>query len=114
MKQSSNGQGRFTFGQQADWASRFRSSGMTLRQFAEVHHLKPGRLRYWVYQERKPPVSVSAKAPEKFVEMKVGDFLGGDRWAVEIAWSGGLTVRFREGVAPGWLGAVVAAVRPPC
>ena len=110
MTQTSNGHGRFTFEQQSDWKSRFRTSGMTLRRFAKVHGLKPGRLRYWLYQKRKPPVGVPARAPGKFVELEVADFLGGDRWAVEIGLSGGVTVRFREGAASSWMEAVVAVV----
>lgn len=87
---------------------------MTLRQFAEVHDLKPGRFRYWIYGKSRPSVSVRGAGPGEFVEMKVGDFLGAERWAVEIGLSGGVTVRFGAGAAPSWLEAVLAAVRRSC
>ena len=114
MKLRPSGSPSFSVAQRADWLARFRSSGLTLGQFAARHDLKPGRLRYWIYGKSRSSRPVQARDSGKFVEMKMGDFLGPERWEVEIGLPGGVAVRFRAGAALDWLEAVVAAVRRAC
>ena len=96
------------------WVRRFRGSGLSLRQFAERHGLKPTRLHYWVYQrgaEARPGGWVGAP---HFQEVALPAGLSGTRWGLEVQGSKGSIIRVAAGVDPAWVGAVVSHVGGIC
>jgi len=101
--------------------SRYRASGLALKDFAREHDLPPGRLHYWLYQKhravsprRLPRLSRPAPAPV-FQEVKLA--AGApliSSWAAEVSLPRGMAVRFSAAALPGWIGAVVQALQRPC
>jgi hypothetical protein len=111
--------------------SRYRASGLALKDFAREQGLPAGRLHYWLYQKHRPAAptrSGVAFAPPggsprrspfsgapAFQEVKLATgvpLLGS--WAAEISLPRGMAVRFSTAAQPGWIGAVVQALQRPC
>ena len=140
MRQAGGKQGRRTFtdDERADWVSRFRSSGLTQPEFAREHGLKLGTLQRWLYgrgapaaRKRKPTVPAPGDGSHRIdrtavpIHRKLGRAPsatfrevmlpapgpGSAGWAAEVAWPGGVTVRFGAGAEAAWMGAVLGAVR---
>ncbi len=99
----------------------YRQSGLTLKEFARKHRVRPGRLHYWVYQKtqdlepgwlvKEPGVGQTAVFQE--VKLEAGPALL-QKWAAEVSVAGGLNVRFSGIARPDWIGAVVQALQRPC
>jgi hypothetical protein len=98
--------------------ARYRSSGLSVSQFAQQQGMSPGRLHYWVYQKdkRKPQRSLGWDLPQPvFQEVKVSPVLPGvAHWSAEVGLPGGIAVRFNQAASAEWIGAVVQALRRPC
>lgn len=94
------------------WVSRYRSSGLSLRDFARRHRLSPGRLRYWVYGKRW---NAGLKGEGvRFQEVKLGSLLAGSSWGAEVDLPGGLRVRASGAANPAWVVEVVRGLRGIC
>jgi len=101
--------------------TRYRASGLALKDFAREQGLPPGRLHYWLYQKHRaasPQRSAKRSSPARapvFQEVKLapGSSLPAN-WAAEVSLSRGLVVRFHAAAEPGWMGAVVQALERPC
>lgn len=101
--------------------TRYRASGLALKDFAREHDVPLGRLHYWLYQKhravspsRLPRSSRPAPAPV-FQEVKLA--AGApliSSWAAEVSLPRGGAVRFSAAALPGWIGAVVQALQRPC
>lgn len=113
MKNDQDGNGAVSRAERVRWVKRYRASGLGLQRFAAEHGLKPGRLHYWVYA---PGLAPAAKpVTPVFQELRLSDNLAGSSgWAAELRLPSGLTVRLRDGAAPGWVGALVQALGGPC
>ena len=101
--------------------TRYRASGLALKDFAREYDLPPGRLHYWLYQKhravsprRLPRPSSPACAPV-FQEVKLAACAPLiSSWAAEVSLPRGMAVRFSAAALPGWMGAVVHALQRPC
>ena len=101
--------------------SRYRASGLGLKQFARQQGIPPGRLHYWLYQKQPGPgagrrakLGPSAARP-LFQEIQLGtrsEPVG--RWAAEVSLPSGLAVRFDPVATAEWIGAVVQTLQRPC
>ena len=101
--------------------SRYRASGLTLKDFAREHGLPPGRLHYWLYQKHRaasPGGSPRRSRPAHaavFQEVKLAACAPlAPSWAAEVSLRSGMAVRFNAAGQPGWIGAVVQALQRPC
>jgi len=101
--------------------TRYRASGLTLKDFAREHDLPPGRLHYWLYQKHRAGVPrASAWRPPPapapvFQEVTLAGCAPLDpNWAAEVSLPRGMAVRFHPAAQPGWIGAVVQALQRPC
>lgn len=100
--------------------SSFRQSGLSLERFAREHRIPPGRLHYWLYQkyrtsQAKPSRSGSgAGSVPLFQEVRFDATPLMASWAAEVNIDGKLDLRFSATADPGWIGAVIQAVRRPC
>lgn len=138
---ASTKQGRrhFTAEEREGWISRFRSSSLSQRRFAEQNGLKVKTLQRWLYRRgalaapwRKPSAPgdrshriertavVIQRKPRRtpsptFQEVKLpplGPAQAG--WAAEVAWPNGVTVRFGAGAEAAWIATLLAAVHQAC
>ena len=114
MKHDVHDGSSYTPHQIAGWVSRYRRSGLRLRQFAERHGLPLTRLHYWVYQKRRAPAAAAPVPLAGFQEVKLVGGLSVQAWAVEVSLPAGPVARFGATAAPAWIGAVMAALRRPC
>lgn len=114
MKNDSQAPRAFTAKQIAGWITRYRGSGLGLRDFAQQHGLSPSRLHYWVYDKRHAHLGQPSAAPALFQEVKLAPGLALSHWAVEISLPAGPVLRFSAAATPAWMSAVVQALRPPC
>jgi hypothetical protein len=100
------------------WIPRYRSSGLSLKAFAQQHGLSRSQLHYWIYKKPrvKAPLTPMVKVPGPvFQEIKVSSVLAtAPGWAAEVSLPTGLAVRFSATVHPQWLGAVVQSLQRPC
>ena len=99
--------------ERARWVERYRASGLGLKCFAAEHGLKPGQLHYWVYAPGSGSPTETVAPVFQEVRLTGGGASAGG-WAAEVRLPDGVTVRLREGAAPGWAGALVAALGGPC
>jgi hypothetical protein len=89
----------------ATWVERYRSSGLTQRDFAQTHRLKLSRLRYWLYHR---PGSGSPRVGEggpRWQEVRLEGWPSSPGWGAEVSLPDGRTVRLhpqlaRELIAP--------------
>jgi len=101
--------------------SRYRSSGLSLAQFAEEEGMPAGRLHYWLYQkhpnggrERSDRSSRAVSMPV-FQEVKLAACLPTSAsWVAEVSLPKGLVIRFNQAALPAWIGAVVQVLQRPC
>jgi hypothetical protein len=114
MKHDSDHGSSWEPGQIASWVSRYRGSGLGLRQFAERHGLPATRLHYWVYQKNRTPAAAAPAPVAGFQEVNLVGGLPGQNWAVEVSLPAGPVARFSATVAPAWIGAVMEVLRRPC
>jgi hypothetical protein len=101
--------------------SRYRGSGLALKDFAREEGLPPGRLHYWLYQKhrvsstRGSPKRLALGRPAVFQEVNwAGGAPWGASWAAEVSLPGGVAVRFVATAEPSWLAAVVQALQRSC
>ena len=113
MKNDQDGNGVVSRVERARWVERYRASGLGLKRFAAEHGLPPGQLHYWVYTPGPVPAAEPGAAVFQEVRLTGGGASAGG-WAAEVVLPSGFTVRLREGAAPGWAGALVAALGGPC
>ncbi len=99
----------------------YRQSGLTLKEFAREHRIRPGRLHYWVYQKNQDlepgwlakEAGVGQTAIFQEVKLEAGP-ASQQSWAAEVSVARGLNVRFSSTARPDWIGAVVQALQRPC
>jgi hypothetical protein len=101
--------------------SRYRASGLGLKDFARKEGMPAGRLHYWLYQKHRAGGQRRVEAGGKrisapvFQEVKLAGALPASAgWGVEISLPNGLTTRFNAVSSPVWIGAVVQALQRPC
>jgi hypothetical protein len=118
MKHRSNGLVGYTAEEIKNWIARYHSSGMSLRSFAQEHGLKWSRLHYWLYQKHRtnslPGRSRRGSRASSFGELKLPDFLPGQRWAAEIALPSGTSVRLASEPSAAWIAALVKELHRSC
>jgi hypothetical protein len=112
MKHFSNGGSHATAEYRAAAVGRFRSSGLTQREFARRQKLNLGTFRNWLY---KPGAgNLSGPQPVAMQEIGIESLLKGDGWAAEVAFSSGTVVRIRPGADPGWVKSILEPFHRPC
>ena len=96
--------------------SRYRASGLALKDFARQEGLPAGRLHSWLYQKhRSGAVGYGSASRPLFQEVNVAAVTGlVGNWAAEVSLPKGVAVRFGAAALPGWIGAVVQALQRPC
>ena len=114
MKHDSHNGSSYEPDQIAGWVSRYRGSGLGLRQFAERHGLPPTRLHYWVYQKNRAPATASPVPVAGFQQISLVGGLPLPSWALEVTLPAGSVARFSATAPPAWIGAVMEALRRPC
>ena len=110
MKNEPDADGEVSQEERAKWVKRYRESGLGLKDFAAEHGLKAGRLHYWVYAPERAPVAESMAPVFREVRLAGSGTRTSEPWAAEVVLPSGIVLRLREGMEPGWVGAVVAAV----
>jgi hypothetical protein len=95
------------------WIKQYRASGMGLKQFAQRHGLRPGRLHYWVYQTpHRPAPRVTVPT---FQEVRLTAPAGrAGSWGAEIGLPDGTTVRLTREIDVTWASALIGTLRQPC
>ena len=91
---------------------RYRSSGLSLRDFAQRHRLSAGRLHYWVYGKRLRGKTIDAGM--KFQEVKLEPLLAGSNWVAEVDLPGAVRLRVSSAATPAWVLELVRALREVC
>ena len=80
-------------------ARRFYESGLSRRAFSDRNGIAVSTLSYWLRQEKRRTVKISASRPGVvFSELKVSaeNFGRESHWGMEVVSPAGLTVRSRE------------------
>ena len=98
---------RFTKQERVNWLTRYRSSGLSQREFAAKHRLKLGTVVRWLARERRPKIP----EPASFVEVPLGRVGQPESWVAELTWPSGLRVRLGTTAPKSWLGAVLKGAR---
>jgi transposase-like protein len=100
---------RFSATERASLLAEYRRSQLTQREFVEQHELSLATLTKWLRQEREHP---GTPGPQQFsfAEIPLGSGLGAPRWAAELVYADGRTVRL-AGDAPA---ALVEQLLRPC
>ena len=107
MKQASSSQRRrFTKEERSKWLIRFRSSGLTQREFAARNGLKWGTLVQWLARERR-----ASTPPSSFVEVALPPVGSSEDWVAELNWPSGLRLRLGASAPRNWLGMILKGVR---
>jgi len=114
MRLKRNGECHLANDQRQAWVRRYRVSGLSLRQFAERHGLKPTRLHYWVYQQPADAKSAGSVVTPRFQEVALPAALNGSCWGLELQGLTGAVTRVAVGADPVWVGAVLEQVRGLC
>ena len=114
MRVHQNGEGHLASHERQAWVGRYRASGLSLRQFAQRHGLKPTQLHYWVYQRPAGGKSGGAVVAPGFHEVTLSPALNGSRWALEVQWRQGAVARVAAGAEPSWVAAVLGQLRGLC
>ncbi len=112
MKQSSNGFVAFSPEERGVLIARFRSSGLTQREFARREALKLSRFRNWLYG--RAAVLPRQTKSLTLQEIPIGPLLASPPWAAEIALSGGTIIRLKADVDPVWVSAILEPWRGSC
>ena len=113
MTSNRNGFPRDRGAERARWVSKYRGSGLSLKEFAQRHGLSAGQLRYWVYGP------VKAQGAEKpglvFQEVRLPEAsVPPVAWGAEVGLPNGTTVRLARGTDWAWAEALVECLRRPC
>ena len=95
-----------------EWVSRFRSSGLSVRDFARQNGLKLSQLHYWIYA--KHPKDKTAPKTPMFTEMKLNGLFTGNPWVAEIGISEGVTIRLGASASAQWVGELVRSLGALC
>jgi hypothetical protein len=95
-----------------EWVARYRSSGLSLRDFAKRQGLSVGRLHYWVYGKRCDAAVIGPAV--RFQEVKLGELMPGPNWVAEVGLRGGVTVRVSGAVPAAWVVEVVRGLGATC
>lgn len=114
MNVNRNGEERLAPEERQAWVQRFRNSGLSLRQFAEEHGIKPTRLHYWVYEAGGYGRSGGAVVTPRFQELALPAVARGSGWALERQSADGSVTRVAAGVDSAWVGAVMRELRGVC
>lgn len=113
MKRERNGHQADRDAERARWIQKYRTSGLSLKEFAGRHRLSPGQLHYWVYGSigrNRTPVSVPV-----FQEVRLSAPAAASRgWIAEVGLPDGTTLRLVRGADVEWTQALVECLRRPC
>ena len=116
MNEQSNRRRIVSPSERARVISRFRSSGVSQREFAEEQGLKLTTLQSWLYGKRSQSQS-AGRARFQEIKLLPGTVMSsstGPGWAAEVEWAKGVKVRVSPGVDPVWLSAVVKQLGRVC
>jgi transposase-like protein len=81
--------------------SKYRGSGLTLKEFARRHGLSAGQLHYWVYSQANGPAA--AETGVVFQEMRLSQAaITPVPWTAEVGLPNGTTVRLTRGTDREW------------
>ena len=99
--------------ERARWVTKYRGSGLSLKEFAEQHGLSAGQLRYWVYglgkaERAEEPGPVFHEVHLPAAALKAGS------WVAEIGLPNGTTVRVARETDVAWASALIDSLRRPC
>jgi hypothetical protein len=80
--------------ERADWARRFRESGLSLRKFSAQHGLRWGSLYNWVRAREKALRKTESDTQViEFTEMKIPEPIPATDWVAEIRFPDGKVLR---------------------
>jgi hypothetical protein len=96
--------------ERARWVTKYRASGLGLKQFAEQHGLKAGQLHYWVYESAKLPETRAVLPAFQEVRLPIPRVSAGS-WSTEISLPNGTTVRLTQGADVSWAIALIDGLR---
>jgi len=88
------------------WVERYRSSGLTQREFAQSHRLKLSTLRYWLYH--RPDSAGVSRAGPRWQEIRVEGWPPSPGWGAEMSLADGRTVRLGVELARELIGPLLA------
>jgi transposase-like protein len=92
-----------TEAERAEWARRFRESGLSIRQFSAQHDLPRMSLWRWVNQAKDVNGAVAGSAVPDFVELKLPPSIERANWAAELSLPNGTVLRLSREVPPAML-----------
>ena len=99
--------------ERARWVTKYRGSGLSLKQFARQHGLRPGQLHYWIYQGAPPPGPRAPVATFQEVRLPTPALSTGS-WGAEVGLPNGTTVRLAREADVAWTMALINSLRRPC
>jgi len=95
------------------WVTKYRGSGLSLKEFAERHGLSAGQLRYWVYGPAKAQAAEESWLVFQEVRLSEAAVTPGP-WSAEVGLPNGTTVRLARGADWEWAKGLVECLRRPC
>jgi len=99
--------------ERARWVSRYRGSGLSLKEFARRHGLSAGQLHYWVYSQAKGPAAVQTGLV--FQEVRLSEAaITPVPWTAEVGLPNGTTVRLARGTDWEWTKGLVECLSQLC
>lgn len=98
--------------ERGQWVSRYHTSQLSARQFAQQHGLKDGTLQRWIREERQRSPTASEAAG--FQEVQVSAFASAGAWAAEVLLPGGMVVRLGATATASWMRSLWASLQSSC
>lgn len=100
----------YTREERGDFVARFRSSGLSLSEFARRHNLKLPTLCQWIQQAKPGP---SPAAPV-FQEILLSAARPSPGWSAELTVGADLTLRLGSAATPEFLAQLIQQLRRSC
>src|SRR5205823_3372823 len=92
--------------EKAEWAERYYESGLTQTQFARQYGIADSTLQRWVAESQHPDQAavgqVEAGLVPAFAEVKLAGLASQPKWAAELCWPSGMSLRVAADLPP-WL-----------
>jgi transposase-like protein len=98
--------------ERAQWISRYRSSQLSARQFAQQHGLNEGTFHRWVREEGQR--GNSPNQTPGFEEVRLSTFGPAGAWVAEVVLPVGIVVRLGATAPPAWMRSLWESLRSSC
>ena len=91
---------------------RYRSSGLTQRQFAGENKIRLGTFQQWLLRERKK--TFRNGSGNGFREVPLSTILSPDRWSAELVLGASLSLRLSHSAPVEWVCSLVKGLNARC